>query len=171
MSLQGWEKKESNLYLFTSNIFFGSAFNVMSRMVSGHHFGFQWIPFDFSLTYWLQVNFSNVSDVHVLLWDEGGVWPPGAENRMRSRTSYTLGMCMSSCMLVLQSCPALYNTVGCSPPDSSSVEFSRQVYWRGLPLPFSRELTDPGMNHLSYITCIDRHVLPLAPPGKPTLGV
>ena len=36
---------------------------------------------------------------------------------------------------VAQSCLTLSDPVGCSPPGSSSVGFSRQEYWSGLPLP------------------------------------
>ena len=36
---------------------------------------------------------------------------------------------------VAQLCPALSNTMDCSPPGSSIDGFSRQEYWSGLPLP------------------------------------
>ena len=36
---------------------------------------------------------------------------------------------------VAQSCPTLLDPMDCSPPASSSVGFSRQEYWSGLPLP------------------------------------
>ena len=37
---------------------------------------------------------------------------------------------------VAQSCPTLSDPMDCSPPGSSSMGFSRQEYWSGLPLPF-----------------------------------
>ena len=36
---------------------------------------------------------------------------------------------------VAQSCPTLSNPMYCSPPGSPSMEFSRQAYWSGVPLP------------------------------------
>ena len=36
---------------------------------------------------------------------------------------------------VVQSCPTLGDPMDCSPPGSSSVGFSRQEYWSGVPLP------------------------------------
>ena len=36
---------------------------------------------------------------------------------------------------VAQSCPTLSNPMDCSPPGSLSIGFSRQEYWRGMPLP------------------------------------
>ena len=38
-------------------------------------------------------------------------------------------------LLVAQLCPTLFSPVGCSPPDSSVMEFSRPEYWNGLPCP------------------------------------
>ena len=40
----------------------------------------------------------------------------------------------------------------CSSPSSSSMEFSRQEYWSGLPFPSPEDLPDPGIE-----------------PGSPTL--
>ena len=41
---------------------------------------------------------------------------------------------------VVQSCPALCDHMDwvCSPPSSLSMEFSRQEYWNGVAIPFSR---------------------------------
>ena len=36
---------------------------------------------------------------------------------------------------VAQSCPTLSDPMDCSPPGSSSMGFSRQEYWSGVPLP------------------------------------
>ena len=36
---------------------------------------------------------------------------------------------------VSQSCPTLSNPMDCSPPGSSSMGFSRQEYWSGVPSP------------------------------------
>ena len=42
-------------------------------------------------------------------------------------------------------CLSLCNTVDYSPPVSSSMEFSRQEYWSGLPFPTQGDLLDPGI--------------------------
>ena len=46
------------------------------------------------------------------------------------------------CVLVTHSCPTLCDPMGCSPL-GSSMEFSRQDYWSGLPFPSPGDLTDP----------------------------
>jgi len=48
------------------------------------------------------------------------------------------------------------------------MEFSRQVYWSGLPFPSPRDLPDPGIKSRSPTMWAD--VLPSEPPGKPLLG-
>ena len=40
--------------------------------------------------------------------------------------------------------PTFCNRMDCRPP-GSSVEFSRQEYWSGLPFPYPGDLPDPGM--------------------------
>ena len=47
-----------------------------------------------------------------------------------------------------------------------SIEFSRQVYWSGLPFPFPGDLSDPGIKQRSPVLQADS--LPSEPPGKPT---
>ena len=42
---------------------------------------------------------------------------------------------------------------------SYSKMFSRQVYWSGLPCPPPGDLPNPGIKHISYVTCIGRWVL------------
>ena len=37
--------------------------------------------------------------------------------------------------MYVQSCPTLYDPIDGSPPESSSMGFSRQEYWSGLPFP------------------------------------
>ena len=46
---------------------------------------------------------------------------------------------------VTQSCQTLCNPMDWSLPGSSSMEFSRQEYWNGLPFPSPGDLTDPGI--------------------------
>ena len=46
-----------------------------------------------------------------------------------------------------------------------SMEFSRQEYWSGLPLPSSGALSDPGIEPGS--PALQADALPSEPPGKP----
>ena len=46
---------------------------------------------------------------------------------------------------VTQSCLTFCNPTDWSLPGSSSMEFSRQKYWTGLPFPSPGDLTDPGI--------------------------
>ena len=57
-------------------------------------------------------------------------------------------------------------TVACQTP--LSMEFSRQEYWNGLPLPSPRDLPDPGIEPGSPALQADS--LPSELPGKP-LGI
>ena len=40
-----------------------------------------------------------------------------------------------------------------------SMEFSRPEYWSGLPFPPPGDLPKPGMNHVSWVSCIGRWIL------------
>ena len=42
-------------------------------------------------------------------------------------------------------CPILCDAMDCSPPGPSAMEFLRQEHWRGLSLPPSGDLSDPGV--------------------------
>ena len=46
-----------------------------------------------------------------------------------------------------------------------SMEFSRQVYWSGLPFPSPGDLPDPGIEPRSLT--LKANSLPFEPPGKP----
>ena len=46
-----------------------------------------------------------------------------------------------------------------------SMTFSRQVYWSGLPFPYSGDLPDPGMQPMSPELLADSS--PMEPSGKP----
>ena len=52
---------------------------------------------------------------------------------------------------VTKSCPSLYDPMDCSPPDSLSMEFSRQEYWSGLPFPASGDLLNSGIEPASPV--------------------
>ena len=47
--------------------------------------------------------------------------------------------------LVAQSRLTLCDSMDCSLPDSSAMEFSRQEYWSGLPFPPAGDLPNPGI--------------------------
>ena len=65
---------------------------------------------------------------------------------------------------VAQSCPVFVApwTVACQAP--LSMDFSRQEYWNGLPLPSPGDLPDPGIEPWSPTLQADS--LPSEPPGK-----
>ena len=48
---------------------------------------------------------------------------------------------------------------------STSMEFSRQEYWSGLPFPSPGDLPDPGIEPGS--PALQADALPAEPPGKP----
>ena len=48
-------------------------------------------------------------------------------------------------------------TVACQAP--LSLGFSRQGYWTGLPFPPLGDLSDPGIEPVSYISCVGRCIL------------
>ena len=54
--------------------------------------------------------------------------------------------------------------VACQAP--SSMEFSRQEYWSGLPFPSPGDLPNPGIELGS--SALQADFLPYEPPGKPT---
>ena len=65
---------------------------------------------------------------------------------------------------VTQSCPTLSDPMDCSPPGSSTMGFSRQEYWSGLPLPSPGDLPDPGIEPRS--PSLQADALTSEPPGK-----
>ena len=52
-----------------------------------------------------------------------------------------------------------------TPPGSSSMGFSRQGYWSGLPFPSPGDLPDPGIDPTS--PALPAGLFTTAPPGKP----
>ena len=57
-------------------------------------------------------------------------------------TSYRPNCCRS----IAQSCPTLCDCMDCSSPGSSSMRFSRQEYWSGLPFLLQGIFPDQGSN-------------------------
>ena len=55
-------------------------------------------------------------------------------------------------------------TTACQAP--LSMEFSRQVYWSGLPFPSPGDLPDPGIKPVS--PALSGRFFTAKPPGKPT---
>ena len=68
-------------------------------------------------------------------------------------------------VLVAQSCLTLCDPLGVACQTPLSVEFSRQEYWSGQPLPSPGDLPDPGIKPGSPSLQVDS--LPAEPPGKP----
>ena len=61
-----------------------------------------------------------------------------------------------------------YNFKDCSRPGSSVCGIVQAKILEWVTTPSSRDLPDPGIKSMSYISCIDAGVpLPLVPPGKP----
>ena len=73
--------------------------------------------------------------------------------------------CLTSCLLVTQSCPILCNHMNYS----LSMEFSMQEYSRGLPIPPPGHLSDSGFEPRS--SALQADSLPSEPPGKPTTAI
>ena len=77
-------------------------------------------------------------------------------------------MCVRVCSVASDS--AIPLTVACQAPPS--VEFSRQEYWRGLPLPTLEDLPGPGIQPASPVSpVLAGGIFPTVPPGKPMQGL
>ena len=66
---------------------------------------------------------------------------------------------------LLQSCPTLCDSIDGSPPDSSSLGFSKQEHWSGLSFPTPGDLPDTGIKPMS--PALAGGFFTTAPPGKP----
>ena len=67
-----------------------------------------------------------------------------------------------------QPCLTLCDPMDCSPLDSSSMGFSRQEYWSGLPFPIPGDLLNPRVEAASLVSLASAGGLfTTAPPGKP----
>ena len=70
-------------------------------------------------------------------------------------------------LLCTQSCPTVCDPLDCSPP-GSSMRFSRQEYWRGLPFPPPGDLPDPGIEPKSAVSlALQENSLLLSHQGSP----
>ena len=68
-------------------------------------------------------------------------------------------------VLVAWSCPTLCDPMDYSSPGFSSMEFSREEYWSGLPFDSPGDLPDPGIEPRSPELQADS--LPTESPRKP----
>ena len=59
--------------------------------------------------------------------------------------------CYCSCS-VSQSCPTLWDSMDCSPPDSSVLGIFQARYWSGLPFLSLGDLPDPGIKPVSLVS-------------------
>ena len=99
------------------------------------------------------------------------IWTTGLERMLWAlpiwllpdRTSAFLPILLSSlpvllgweacvCAKSLQSCPALCNPMGCSPPGSSAQRILQQEHWSGLPCRPPWDLPDPGIKPTSFLS-------------------
>ena len=79
--------------------------------------------------------------------------------------SYSLLECGAVLCLVRHWCPTLCNPMDCSLPGSSSMGFSRQKYWNGLPCCPPGDLPNPWIEPRSPTLQVDS--LLSEPPGVP----
>ena len=64
------------------------------------------------------------------------------------------------CLLSHFSCVQLFATLWTVVPQPlPPMGFSRQEYWDGLPCPPPGDLPNPGMEPVSYVSCIGRQIL------------
>ena len=64
------------------------------------------------------------------------------------------------CAKSLQSCPILCDPIDTVPLQAPlSMGFSRQEYWSGLHALLQGIFLSQGLNYVSYVSCIGRHVL------------
>ena len=56
------------------------------------------------------------------------------------------------CAKLLQSCLTLCKPMDCSPPGSSVHGILRQEYWSGLPCPSPKDLPNPGIKLVSFVS-------------------
>ena len=70
----------------------------------------------------------------------------------KSQFSY----CWTVLLCCAQLCPTLYDPMDCSCQALLSMGFSRQEHWSGFPFPPPGDLLDPGIKHVSCISCIGR---------------
>ena len=68
-------------------------------------------------------------------------------NITSEETVVSVYMCVQSLGHVQLFC----DLMDCNPPGSSVLEFSRQAYWTGLPLPTSGGLPNPGTEPASLV--------------------
>ena len=66
-------------------------------------------------------------------------------------------------MLVPQSCPTVFDPMGCSPIGSAVQGILQAARWSGLPFPSPGDLPDPGIEPVSPALHADS--LPSEPPG------
>ena len=70
--------------------------------------------------------------------------------------------------LVTQSCPTFYDPLDCSPPGFSVQGIFQQEYWNGLPFPTPGDLSDPGIESVSFASPVfSGRFFTTVPPEKP----
>ena len=93
-----------------------------------------------------------------------GAWQatfPGAAESWTWLSTEHSRWCVCVCVCVcklLQSCPILCDPTDRRPP-GSSMGFSRQEYWSGLPGPSPGDLPHLGIKATSHVSCLGRWIL------------
>ena len=72
-------------------------------------------------------------------------------------------------VVVIQSCPTLWDPMTVAHQAPLSMGFSRQEYWSGLPFPSPGNFPDPGIESGSL--ALQEDSLPSELPGKPLSGL
>ena len=71
-----------------------------------------------------------------------------------------------------QSCLTICDPMGCSPPGSPFMEFSRQEYWSGLPFSTPGDLPGPGIEPISLASpALAGRFFIIEPRGKPKFSL
>ena len=85
------------------------------------------------------------------------------------RCSTLLIICLLTCSVASDSSETPWTATHQAP---LSMEFSRQEYWSGLPIPIPGDLPDPGIKPMSSVSpALQADSLPTEPSGKHKTGI
>ena len=120
---------------------------------------------------WLKRRAFNAGGTHGSVPGWGTEIPRAAQSHRKigekKETKTLLDFTTWSWREVAESCPALFDPMDWSLPAPPSMEFPRQEYCSGLPLPSPGDRPDPGMEPRCPVLQAD--ALPSEPPGKPSV--
>ena len=103
----------------------------------------EWVAISFSNAWKWKVKVKWLSCVQLCAtpWTAAYQAPPSMGFSRQKKTGVG---CHCLLQLVCQSCPTLWDPMGCGLP-GSSMEFSRKEYWSELPFPSPGDLPHPGI--------------------------